>query len=86
VDVWDALLSDRPYRKVWTEEEARNYIQSEAGSHFGPRIVEKFFEMIKELESSLTTHRKQFEEDDLLFEVKKVVHRGYSSGGGVGSS
>ncbi len=27
VDVWDALTSDRPYRKAWQEEKACQYIQ-----------------------------------------------------------
>jgi len=46
VDVWDALLSDRPYRKAWSEEKALAYIQSEAGKHFDPDIVKIFFELI----------------------------------------
>ena len=28
VDVWDALCSDRPYRKGWTAERVREYIAS----------------------------------------------------------
>jgi HD-GYP domain-containing protein (c-di-GMP phosphodiesterase class II) len=42
VDVWDALTSDRPYRKAWTEDQALEYIQSEAGRSFDPKIVELF--------------------------------------------
>ena len=42
VDVWDALCSDRPYRKAWPEEKARLYIQDQAGKHFDPHIVEIF--------------------------------------------
>jgi putative nucleotidyltransferase with HDIG domain len=42
VDVWDALLSDRPYRKAWTKEKATEYIQSQAGIHFDPGVVEVF--------------------------------------------
>ncbi|NWF74961.1 MAG: GAF domain-containing protein [Nitrospirae bacterium] len=49
VDVWDALRSDRPYRKAWTEEDARNYIFHQAGKHFDPRIVEVFFKLIDRL-------------------------------------
>jgi HD-GYP domain-containing protein (c-di-GMP phosphodiesterase class II) len=43
VDVWDALLSDRPYRKAWSEEKARLHIQAEAGTHFDPQVVKIFF-------------------------------------------
>ncbi|MCJ7700487.1 MAG: hypothetical protein MUO62_02795, partial [Anaerolineales bacterium] len=45
VDVWDALRSDRPYRKAWSTEKARNYIQHQSGRHFAPWVVEKFFEL-----------------------------------------
>jgi PAS domain S-box-containing protein len=43
VDVWDALTSDRPYRKAWSKEKARQHIQAEAGSHFDPQVVKTFF-------------------------------------------
>jgi HD-GYP domain-containing protein (c-di-GMP phosphodiesterase class II) len=48
VDVWDALLSDRPYRKTWTKEQTMTYIQNESGTRFDPRIVEVFLEMMSE--------------------------------------
>ncbi|MBI5352867.1 MAG: PAS domain S-box protein [Chloroflexi bacterium] len=44
IDVWDALTSDRPYRKAWTKEKALNYIREQSGTHFDPQIVEKFME------------------------------------------
>ena len=46
VDVWDALRSDRPYRKAWNEEPAREYIQSLAGTHFDPQAVAQFFDVL----------------------------------------
>ncbi len=48
VDVWDALNSDRPYRKAWPREKALEYIKQEAGKHFDPRLVELFMKMIQE--------------------------------------
>jgi len=47
VDVWDALRSDRPYRKAWTIEKTLEYIQSLSGTHFDPKVVEYFLEIIK---------------------------------------
>jgi HD-GYP domain-containing protein (c-di-GMP phosphodiesterase class II) len=41
-DVWDALISDRPYRKAWTEEKALDYILKNKGKHFDPQVVELF--------------------------------------------
>jgi response regulator RpfG family c-di-GMP phosphodiesterase len=46
VDVWDALTSDRPYRKAWPREDALDYIKTKAGEEFDPRIVEEFMELI----------------------------------------
>jgi PAS domain S-box-containing protein len=46
VDVWDALLSDRPYRQAWRKEEIMQYIIDLSGKQFDPRIVEKFKKMI----------------------------------------
>ncbi|MEW6402263.1 MAG: HD domain-containing phosphohydrolase [Chloroflexota bacterium] len=42
VDVWDALISDRPFRKAWPEHKASCYIREQAGSRFDPHIVDIF--------------------------------------------
>jgi len=47
VDVYDALTSDRPYRRAWTREEALEHIRKGVGTHFDPRVAEAFFEMIE---------------------------------------
>jgi HD-GYP domain-containing protein (c-di-GMP phosphodiesterase class II) len=48
VDVWDALTSDRPYRKAWSLEKAIEYIQEQSGTHFDPQVVKAFLAFIKE--------------------------------------
>jgi len=48
VDVWDALLSDRPYRKAWGKEQAIGYLRDQAGKHFDPHVVKAFLEMMNE--------------------------------------
>ncbi len=45
IDVWDALISDRPYRKAVPPDEVRQYIQKDAGKHFDPHVVRAFMEM-----------------------------------------
>jgi HD-GYP domain-containing protein (c-di-GMP phosphodiesterase class II) len=52
VDVWDALCSDRPYRKAWSREKALDYIQAEKGKHFDPMIVDVFLRKIQADEDS----------------------------------
>lgn len=46
VDVWDALSSDRPYRKKMPKQEVMEYLQKEAGRLFDPRVVEKFISLL----------------------------------------
>jgi HD-GYP domain-containing protein (c-di-GMP phosphodiesterase class II) len=46
VDVWDALRSDRPYRKAWTETKVREYILEQAGIHFEQAVVVMFLKML----------------------------------------
>jgi PAS domain S-box-containing protein/putative nucleotidyltransferase with HDIG domain len=48
VDVWDAVVFDRPYREAWTKQDAYEYIQGQAGSHFDPKIVDEFLNIIKD--------------------------------------
>ena len=47
VDVWDALRSDRPYRKAWSNKKALEYIQDQSGKHFDPKVVKAFLDIIK---------------------------------------
>ena len=49
VDVWDAITSDRPYRKAMTREEARQHILDQSGNHFDPAVVELFVSHIDEM-------------------------------------
>jgi putative two-component system response regulator len=42
-DVFDALTSDRSYKKAWTLERASSYLRENTGSHFDPACVDAFF-------------------------------------------
>jgi HD-GYP domain-containing protein (c-di-GMP phosphodiesterase class II) len=46
VDVWDALNTDRPYRKAWQPDKVLEYIRSEAGAGFDPDIVDVFLKLL----------------------------------------
>ncbi len=56
IDVWDALGSDRPYRKGWPESEIINYIQENSAKLFDPDVVDKFIQMISTKEGSNDLH------------------------------
>jgi HD-GYP domain-containing protein (c-di-GMP phosphodiesterase class II) len=45
VDVWDAMRSDRPYRKAIPEKNTLKYIKEESGKLFDPRVVEAFLDL-----------------------------------------
>ena len=45
VDVWDALVSDRPYRKGIQPSEVKKSIRELSGSHFDPRVVDAFLSL-----------------------------------------
>ena len=47
VDVWDAITSDRPYRKAWSYEQARAHIQEQSGAYFDPRVAAAFLNMLE---------------------------------------
>jgi len=51
VDVYDALLSKRPYKEAFTVEEAIEIIKTSAGRHFDPKIVEVFLEVQDQLKT-----------------------------------
>lgn len=44
-DVYDALISDRPYKKAFSHEEAVGIIVSGRGKHFDPVLVDLFVEI-----------------------------------------
>ncbi|MDR0501965.1 MAG: two-component system response regulator, partial [Treponema sp.] len=41
-DVYDALISDRPYKKAMTHEEAIKIISEGKGTHFDPVLIDLF--------------------------------------------
>ena len=48
-DVFDALTSERPYKKAWTVEKAVGVLKEESGKHFEPIMVELFLENLPEI-------------------------------------
>ena len=46
VDVWDALTSDRPYRKAWSTEQTMAHLRESSGALFDPAVVETFLSVL----------------------------------------
>ena len=58
-DVYDALVSTRPYKKAWAEADAQDYLEKHAGIQFDPVCVEAFFERI----DTITSIHENFSDD-----------------------
>ena len=58
-DVFDALTSNRPYKKAWSFEKASNLLIEEKGKHFDPQIVDCFIENL----DAIKTIYEKFQED-----------------------
>jgi putative nucleotidyltransferase with HDIG domain len=59
-DIYDALSTNRPYRKPWTPEQALSYIEQRAGTEVDPYICEAFGKMVR---ASLLAHIPMPERD-----------------------
>jgi putative two-component system response regulator len=60
IDVYDALVSERPYKKPLPQDVALNIIMQESGKHFDPNITEVFFmkqEAFREIMAGKVTGR-----------------------------
>lgn len=51
-DVFDALISQRPYKQPWSEEMAITFIRDNAGTQFDPLVVEAFLSIIEQRNST----------------------------------
>lgn len=60
-DVFDALTSERPYKKAWEVEEAVDFLNNGAGSHFDPACVKAFLNAWDDVEQI----RSKYQEDSI---------------------
>jgi len=63
-DVYDALVSDRPYKKAFPHEEAVRIISEGKGTHFEPTLVDLFLKVANEFNSIAKSFKH---EDDFKF-------------------
>ncbi|MBI4384353.1 MAG: HD domain-containing protein [Nitrospinae bacterium] len=57
-DVFDALTSERPYKRAWSVEEAVDYIETQSGKHFDPRLVPLFKSVLPEILENKAKYRE----------------------------
>jgi putative two-component system response regulator len=68
-DVFDALLSKRPYKRPWTVEESLAELDRRAGTHFDPKLVEKFHTILPEV---LQIHARYADDHESAEQVIKA--------------
>lgn len=56
-DVFDAIGSDRCYKKAWPLDEVLEFIKEQSGKHFDPKLVEIFFENLDEILEIKSRHK-----------------------------
>ncbi len=52
-DVFDALTSERPYRRAMSRDQALNLVREGAGTQFDPRVVAAFERILPEIEARI---------------------------------
>jgi putative nucleotidyltransferase with HDIG domain len=87
VDCFDALTSDRQYRRALPPEKAIEMLKSDAGKAFDPTVVELFSNCYPELEQAV--HSQQAEEKRLSTGIKiangKAPDAGLETGAKIGA-
>ncbi len=61
-DVFDALTSERPYKKAWTVEDTLELIKENSGTHFDPELVDVFMKVLP----GILKIRERFSSSEIL--------------------
>ncbi len=57
-DVFDALTSERPYKRPWSRESAVAYVFEHSGTHFDPKIVQAFEKILPKVFEVLDQYKE----------------------------
>ena len=49
VDVFDALITARPYKRAFSVEETMEYMTTQSGRHFEPRLIDALVAILPEV-------------------------------------
>ena len=71
IDVFDALMSKRPYKEAFSYEQAITIIQQQSGTHFDPAIVDTFISIASTLRDELYNNTEDESKNQL---VKRRKH------------
>ncbi|MGE4398984.1 MAG: HD-GYP domain-containing protein [Campylobacterales bacterium] len=71
-DVFDALTSDRPYKRAYRFEDSIEIIKNGAGSHFDKRVVDIFLSISREIHHDIKDMSKEKLESVIVAYVEKI--------------
>ena len=74
VDCFDALTSDRPYRRALTNEAAIAILRERSGNMYDPRVVEAFVHVLPELQATL-----EVEDHPAVADAREATPAGHDS-------
>jgi HD-GYP domain-containing protein (c-di-GMP phosphodiesterase class II) len=80
VDAYDAMVSDRPYRRALPHHEAMDEIQRNSGTQFDPDLVNVFAEMMEALEGYKAYERAWLHAEEFVLN-EGIAEGGYSGNG-----
>ena len=55
-DAWDAMMTDRPYHRALTVEEAAREARAGRGTQFAPEVVDAFLAVLRRRPALLAPH------------------------------
>jgi diguanylate cyclase (GGDEF)-like protein/putative nucleotidyltransferase with HDIG domain len=73
VDCFDALTSERPYRRAMSADDAMNHVVSEAGSSFDPRVVTAIEKRYRELEQVAGVPNNSTDQAGIVAKVNRSI-------------
>ena len=78
-DVYDALTSNRSYRKAWTHEKALEEVRRGSGSHFDPSVVAAFLQIVDAVPAAPDEAHPDCAEDAEADQIARDIHRATST-------
>ena len=72
VDVFDALTSERPYKKAFSYEESVGILKEGSGKHFDPKILEVFFSISRQIYDELRDADEQTLRELLRIRIREI--------------
>lgn len=78
-DAYDAMSSDRIYRKALSRNVIRNELKNGRGTQFDPELLDKFVEMMDadklNITDTLSMDEKDMEQQNILIDIENMIHK-----------